>query len=122
MYNLAYFQLVFKTLKDRSFVIFKELNSNKLIDQPIIFCDIYNTETNIPIFHSSYINQHFHKKLILTDFDQIPYIQNFKNQDFLILFNPLSQTPQDKKYLYLSLEDDYNKFLEDYCNEYKTLQ
>lgn len=121
MYNIAYFQLTLNNLKDRSFTIFKQLSYNKLINQPIIFCDTYNIETNIPIFHSSYINQHFYKKLIFTDFDQIPYIQNFKNQDFLILFNPLSQTPQNKKYLYLSIEDDYTKFLEDYCNEYKTI-
>lgn len=123
MYNIAYFQLVLNTLKEPSFVLFKELNSNKLINQPIIFCDIYNIETNIPVFHSSYINQHFHKKLILADFDQINYIEHFKNQHFLILYNPLTQTPQtqNKNYLYISIEDNATQFLENYCNEYKTI-
>lgn len=121
MYNIAYFQLILKNIKDPSFLRFKELYKNKQIYQPIIFCDKYIVETNFPIFHSSYINQHFHKKLILTDFDQIKYIQNFKNQHFIVLYNQDIHTITDDKYHYISLEDNLNQFLEKNCNEYKTI-
>lgn len=122
MYQIAYFQKIFSDINTPSFVKFKELYDNKYIYQPMIFCDSYTTEYgNIPIFHSSYINQHFHKQIILTDFDQIYYIENFKNQNFIILYNKLTQTPKDTKYQCLDLEYNLVKFLQENNYEQKNI-
>ena len=122
MYQIAYFQKQLDNLTTPSFIKFKELYDKQQIYQPIIFCDNYSAESaNIPIFHSSYINQHFYKQIILTDFDQIQYIENFKNKNFILLYNKLIHDPKDKQYFYIDLEDSLLSFLQENCHEYKTI-
>ena len=76
---------------------------------------------DIPIFHSSYIDQHYHKRLILTDMDQITYIQNFHHNNFILMYNSIVITPSDNKYKYIDMEHDLATFLNEHCNEYKTI-
>lgn len=122
MYQIAYFQKELKDLTTPSFIKFKNLIINNKAYQPIIFCDTYNVEfANIPIFHSSYINQHFYKQIILTDFDHIDYILNFKNYNFCIVYNKLVQTPTDNRYKYIDLDDDLENFLKENYYEYQKI-
>ena len=122
MYNIAYFQNKLFDLTCPSFLIYKKLCDEKQIHQPIIFCDTYDAEAaNIPIFHSYYLNQHYHKKIILTDFDQIKYIANFHNQNFLILYNQFTHEPINNTYKYITSETILETFLIENCYEYKQI-
>jgi hypothetical protein len=116
MYKLNYFQKDLTDINCASFNMYKQLLSDNKISQPIIFCDRYRIDpfVNMPIFHSYFINQHFYKTSTLTDYDQILYIENFKNNNFIIVYNPdIHDISQYKnKYKFIDMNNDINLYME----------
>jgi len=117
MYKLNYFQKDLTVTTCASFNMYKKLLSQDLIIQPIIFCDKYFIDPiiNIPIFHSYFINQHYYKSYILTDFDQINYIKFFKNNNFIFVYNSDIQNINNYKdsYKFIDINDDIITYMKD---------
>lgn len=116
MYKLNYFQKILQNTDCASFKMYKQLLSTNKIVQPIIFCDQYTVDPlmSVPIFHSYYMNQYFHKTYILTDFDQISYITSFKCNNFIIVYNSDTQDINNYKdnYKFIDINNDIIEFME----------
>lgn len=116
MYKLNYFQKILIDINCTSFLMYKQLLDNNKIIQPIIFCDQYTVDPfiNIPIFHSYFINQHYNKTYILSDYDQLSYIENFKNNNFIIVYNPDTQdiNKYQNQYKFINNNSDIYQFME----------
>lgn len=110
MYKLNYFQKDFDNANCISFKMYSSLLSDNKIDQPIIFCDKHYIDplNNIPIFHSYFINQHYHLTDILTDYDQITYLDYFNNKNFLVVYNPDTQDINKYKDIYKFIDINTN--------------
>ena len=122
MYHINYYKQQINEHNTLSLKLFLQACTDKQLYQPKIFCDNINISiaSNIPIFHSYYMRQHFHKCLIMTDYEDLDYIQAYHNTNFMILYNPMFQPKQfEETYKYLSIEDSFYNFLEENCNEYK---
>lgn len=121
MYQLNYFQKDFTNIDCLSFKMYQELVMNNKIIQPIIFCDKYLVDplVKVPILHSYFINQYFHKNYTLTDYDQLSYIEHFKINNFIIVYNPdVHETKSyENKYHFISMNDNINTYMEQFYDK-----
>lgn len=118
MYKINYFQKDLTNIDCVSYKMYEKMILGNYIDQPKIFCDKYIVDPliKIPIFHSYFINQHFHKHYLLTDYDQLSYIESFKFKNCFIVYNSDTQkidSYQDK-YKFIDINEDIITYMEKY--------
>lgn len=118
MYKINYFQKELTDINCASFNMYQQLLSKNYIDQSIIFCDKYTVDPfiNIPIFHSYFISQHFSKYYLLTDYDQLLYLEPFKIKNCFIVYNSDTQNIDNykDKYKFIDINDDVITYMEKY--------
>lgn len=93
MYKLALFSPVITNDDSLALSKFRQLFKQNILDQPIIFCDNINIflEEPISIFSSLYMKQKFSEYIILSDIENINYIdQSLKT---ILLYNDICQNP-----------------------------
>lgn len=96
---------------------FNSLYDTGMCDNPIIFCDNATVETheNIPVFSSLHMKQKFHKYIILTDIDNIKYLND--DQQYIIVYNKIMQEPPKEIKTFVDKEDDVLPLIKDMINE-----
>lgn len=120
MYNINYYKQNINSDNTYLLNLFLQADRDKLLYQPKIFCDQYDIhiQSSIPIFHSYYIRQHFNKSLILSAYEDLSYIKSYNNENFLIIYDPLTQN-KNTNHKYMQKQDNFYTFLSESCNEYK---
>lgn len=117
MPKIDYFQKELKNNTDPSFIMFIKYLSNNSDSQSVIFCDSYIIDPikDIPIFHSYYMNHSFHNHWILTDYDQIKYIEYFHHKNYIIVYNPDIQNIESyqDKYKFISMDQNILEYIKD---------
>lgn len=93
MYKLALFSPIITNDHSLSLLKFRDLYKQKLLIDPIIFCDNINIflEETIPIFASIYMKQKFTEYVIITDIDHISCID--KSLKTIAIYNSTCQNP-----------------------------
>ena len=89
MPNLILFKPTILDQSSYALVTYLRLYKNDIINNPIIFSDYcaINIDSNIPIFNSYFLRQHFFNYSILLDFDDLEYLNNLQNNKCIILYN-----------------------------------
>lgn len=121
MYNIDYFRKQIFDHNNKSFNMFNDLVNGNYLYQPKIFCDEYIVDLidRVPIFHSYYINNSFGESTILTDYDQLEYIQYFHRKNYIIVYNKdVHDIDQYKNmYKFICIDDSIIQFIRDNLNE-----
>lgn len=115
MYKLALFSPVIKDHNSLSLLKFIDLYKNKLLIDPIIFCDniTIHIPEQIPIFASLYMKQKFAEYVIITDIEHVSVLDN--SLKIIAIYNSSYQNSiQDNTNIkYVSYESDISFVLKE---------
>lgn len=105
---IAYYNQLITNNSYPGYIKFLNYCKNKSESMPIIFCDSYlcDIKHDIPIFHSFYIRQKFKDYLIIVDFLNIKYLENYllDNKKIIVIYNKLSDDISEIKNKYNCIE------------------
>ena len=90
--NLVLFKRQISSVENHSVQVYLRLYKEKILTSPLIFTDEDNVFIHnlIPIFHTYYIRQHFHKKYILLDMEDEKHVpESIDESQLLILHHDL---------------------------------
>jgi hypothetical protein len=81
---------------------YKKLVDENIVINPIIYTDNYNLfiDSNLPMFPTFYIRNHFNKNFILLDYYDLKYIPQYMKKHCIVLYDQTSISDTDKKNCY----------------------
>lgn len=119
MYNIVYFEKNIIDESSKALKIYLKAINNNLISNPIIFCDKYKIIIdNIPIFHTYYIKNIFHKLYILTNKYDTEYLVSMGlDSNIIVVYDSIVENYDGPLLSYDYSTDNFNKFIKELHDE-----